>query len=207
MVRRTFPRLSVFTIWRCCYFVVCFDRLTWNESVFSDTRGPAMKDEVSRLPFHKLVCNNQEVCFTWCWSSGRGLFWHLDQTGCRCYIFVQPEMRRDGAYWWRHTERSNFGWWRHVLRGFAFQIQTVTDGLVRVLCVRTSRGRRVHHVHHTAYTGLISMHTTWEKKLQFHVWQIKANLLYITSIIIITNKRLRGVCVCVCVGNGVGVTC
>lgn len=56
MVRTTYPHLSVFTIWRCCYFVVCFNLLTWSESLFLDTRGPAMKDEVSRLLSHK-----------WCW--------------------------------------------------------------------------------------------------------------------------------------------
>lgn len=77
MVRRTtFSRLSVFKIWRCRYFVVCFDRLTWSESVFSDTRGPAMKDKVSRLPFHK-----------WCWMFVLTTMFVLSDVGTQGVVY------------------------------------------------------------------------------------------------------------------------
>lgn len=53
-------------------------------------------------------------CFRYMWTSssfpsGRGLFWHQDQTVCRCSIFLQSQMCRHGSF------RG-----RHILRGFGF---------------------------------------------------------------------------------------
>lgn len=67
-----------------------------------------------------------------------------------------------------------------------------THGLVCALCVWTDWGRGVC----MASTGLRSIHTSWEMKLQVNVWQIKAKFLFITFIVM-TNNRLRCVYACV----------
>lgn len=69
-----------------------------------------------------------------------------------------------------------------------------TQGLVCALCVRTDWGRGVC----TASTGLRSIHTSWEMKLQVNVWQIKAKFIFI-NFIVMTNNRLRCVYMPVCV--------